>query len=150
MITGTVDTTRSRSVTRRSCFWISAQSRACTGAKSIGPSGVHSKCLKYRLTATAWLNFPKTHKIDWVSAQHVEKMAPDEFNRTPPEAQGMKEGEELWEVEKVIRERVYGRRRHRQLLVKWKHWPTNRATWEFEANLQEDMDKEALGDGGPV
>jgi transposase InsO family protein len=90
------------------------------------------------------LDFPKTHRLDWVSAQHVERLATDKFDRTPPEAEGIKEGEELWEVEKFMGEREYGRRRHRQFLVKWKHWPTNRATWEFEANLQEDMDKKAL------
>jgi hypothetical protein len=61
-----------------------------------------------------------------------------------PEAVGSKEGEELWEVEKIMGERMYGRLKHRQFLVKWRNWPTNRSTWEFEANLQEDMDEKAL------
>jgi hypothetical protein len=54
-------------------------------------------------------------------------------------ADGMKEGEELWEVERVIGERLFGKARHRQLLIKWKNWPVNRATWEFEEDLTEDI-----------
>jgi hypothetical protein len=50
----------------------------------------------------------------------------------------------MWEVERGIGERRYGRRKHRQFYVKWKHWPINQSTWEFEDNLREDMDHEAL------
>jgi hypothetical protein len=64
------------------------------------------------------LDFPKTHRIDWVPAQHVETLMPDAFYTLPPEAQGMKKGEELWEVEKIIGERVYGSDKHRQFVVK--------------------------------
>jgi hypothetical protein len=90
------------------------------------------------------LNFPKTHKINWVSAQHVERLAEDEFNRPQPEVDDLKEGEELWEVERVIGKRQYGRKKYQQFLIKWKDWPTNRSTWEFEDNLREDMDNGAL------
>jgi hypothetical protein len=90
------------------------------------------------------LNFPRTHKIDWVSTQHVERLSEDEFDRPQPEVEDHKEGEELWEVERVIGERQYGRRKHQQFLIKWRGWPTNQSTWEFEDNLREDMDNEAL------
>jgi hypothetical protein len=53
------------------------------------------------------LDFPTTHKIDWVSVQHVERLAEDEFERVQPEAEGSKEGEALWEIERIIGERLF-------------------------------------------
>jgi hypothetical protein len=47
-------------------------------------------------------------------------------------------------VEAVIGERLYGRAKERQLHIKWQHWPINRATWESERKLREDMDSETL------
>jgi hypothetical protein len=53
------------------------------------------------------LDFQRTQTIDWVSTQHVEKLAPDEFRRMQPEPYGTKEGEELWERAGDRREAIW-------------------------------------------
>jgi hypothetical protein len=90
------------------------------------------------------LEFPPDARIKpTVSRQHVERLPPDAFNRAPPEPE-LIDGEEAYEVEAVIGERLYGRAKEGQLHIKWQNWPINRATWESERKLREDMDSETL------
>jgi hypothetical protein len=93
---------------------------------------------------TVDLEFPSTSKKDpTVSRQHVERLPPDDFGRALPEPE-LIDGEEAYEVEAIIGERLFGKGKERQFRVKWQHWPINHASWEPEAKLQEDMDHDTL------
>ena len=50
------------------------------------------------------------------------------------------EGEDEWEVEKVLDERTKGRAKRKQYLVKWVGWPDSHNTWEDEENLRNAPD----------
>ena len=50
------------------------------------------------------------------------------------------EGEEEWEVEKVLDERTKGRAKRKQYLVKWVGWPDSHNTWEDDENLENASD----------
>jgi hypothetical protein len=89
---------------------------------------------------TVDLEFPPTSKKSpTVSRQHIERLPPDEFDRALPEAE-LIGGEEAYEVEAIIGERLQGKKKERQFRVKWQHWPINDASWEPESRLREDMD----------
>jgi hypothetical protein len=90
------------------------------------------------------LEIPPESRIEpTISRQRIEKLLPDEYNRAPQEPV-LIDGEEAYEVEAVIGERVYGREKEKQFHIKWQHWPINRATWEPEKKWREDMDAETL------
>jgi transposase InsO family protein len=57
------------------------------------------------------------------------------FPRPPPE---LVEGEEVYEVENILRHRRRGR--HHQYYVKWKGYPIEDATWESEDAFSDDGD----------
>jgi hypothetical protein len=62
-----------------------------------------------------------------VSRQHVERLPPDDFGRALPEPE-LIDGEEAYEVEAIIGERLFGKGKERQFRVKWQHWPINHAS----------------------
>jgi hypothetical protein len=86
---------------------------------------------------------PSSRKHPTISRQHIEVLPADEFDRALPEPE-LIDGEEAWEVECIIGERFYGKGKERQFHIKWQHWPINRAIWEPEWRLREDMDPETL------
>jgi hypothetical protein len=93
---------------------------------------------------TVDLEFPPTsRKAPTVSRQHIERLPPDDFNRALPEAE-LIGGEEAYEVEAIIGERLHGKAKERQFRVKWQHWPINDASWEPESRLREDIDQGTL------
>jgi hypothetical protein len=93
---------------------------------------------------TVDLEFPPTSKKSpTVSRQHIERLPPDEFGRALPEAE-LIGGEEAYEVEAIIGERLQGKKKERQFRIKWQHWPINDASWEPESRLREDMDMGTL------
>lgn len=62
-------------------------------------------------------------------------------DRPPPDI--MPDGEEAWEVERIVaqRTRVYGRARRIEYLVKWLGYPDHENTWEPAHNLAHAPDK---------
>jgi hypothetical protein len=93
---------------------------------------------------TVDLDVPKTSKIHrTVSRQHVEKVPNDDFDRALPEPE-LIEGEEAYEAEAIIGDRLYGRNKEPQFKVKWQGWAINHASWEPEYRLREDIDPETL------
>lgn len=76
------------------------------------------------------------------SIQHLEHCpspTSDPFNRSlrPPPIE-VKEGEDAFEVDKIIGKRTFGRRKHIQYRVRWKGYPESESTWEFEKDLRDD------------
>ena len=57
----------------------------------------------------------------------------ENFTLPPPE---IKDGEEVYEVENILRHRKRGR--GYQFLVKWTGYPITEATWEPEASFSDD------------
>jgi hypothetical protein len=93
---------------------------------------------------TVDLDVPQTSKIHrTVSRQHIEKVPNDDFERALLEPE-LIEGEEAYEAEAIIGERLYGRNKERQDKVKWQNWAINHASWEPESRLREDMDPATL------
>jgi hypothetical protein len=93
---------------------------------------------------TVDLEFPSTSKKDpTVSRQHIERVPPDEFDRALPEPE-LIDGEQAWEVEAIIGERIHGKAKEQQFRIKWKGWAINHASWEPEDTLRADMDPETL------
>jgi hypothetical protein len=58
---------------------------------------------------------------------------PQPFNRPPPEAQADSNGDEVWEVERILAARKRGRRQ--EFLVAWRGYPPEENTWEPRASL---------------
>jgi hypothetical protein len=85
------------------------------------------------------LKLPKSWKIHNVF--HATLLRPyaeneiygNNYPRPPPE---LLEGEEVYEVESIIRHK--GRGRSIQYYVKWKGYPITDATWEPESSFSDD------------
>lgn len=97
------------------------------------------------------LDLPDNLKIHpRFSVQHLEHCpAPgsDPYNRPlrhPPIE--IIEGEDAFEVERIIGKRTFGRSKHIQYLVKWKNYPESESTWEFANNLIDDDCGQAIED----
>jgi Chromo (CHRromatin Organisation MOdifier) domain len=58
---------------------------------------------------------------------------PQPFNRPPPEAKRDSNGDQLWDVERIVAVRKRGRTR--QYLVSWKGYPAEENTWEPRSAL---------------
>lgn len=54
------------------------------------------------------------------------------------------EGEDAFEVEKIIGKRTFGRKKHIQYRVKWKGYPESESTWEFMQDLIDDNCEKAI------
>jgi len=67
---------------------------------------------------------------------------PQPFNRPPPEAQADSNGDEVWEVERILAARKRGRRQ--EFLVAWRGYPPEENTWEPRTSLAGAQD--ALAD----
>lgn len=82
------------------------------------------------------------------SIQHLE-LCPspesDPYNRQlRPQHIETIEGEDAYEVEKLIGKRTYGRSKLVQYLVKWRDYPASESTWEFEKDLAKDGCQDAI------
>lgn len=82
------------------------------------------------------------HRI--ISIQHLERLPPDTHGRPQGQPTAIIEGEEAWDVERIVGRRVFGRRKDVQYLVKWKGYDDGQSTWEFATNLAEDVDENTL------
>lgn len=110
--------------------------------KKIGPYPVlevHKRSVK--------LDLPQNLKINpTFSVQHVKKAHIDtEFGRSfRPEPVEASNGEFLWEVEKIVDTRLYGRHKFRQYKVRWKGHENIDDSWLFEDDLLEDGCKQVI------
>lgn len=110
--------------------------------KKLGPYNVievHKRSLKSSL--------PPSVKINPVfSVQHVEKANIDkDFGRPfTPEPVEVSDGEFLWEIDRIVDTRLYGRQRFRQYKVRWKNHTSIDDTWLFEDDLLEDGCEDAI------
>jgi hypothetical protein len=68
---------------------------------------------------------------------------PQPFDRPPPEAQADSNGDEVWEVERIIAARKRGRAK--ECLVVWRGYPPEENTWEPRAMLAKSA-KDALAE----
>ena len=62
----------------------------------------------------------------------------------PPEPEVV-DGEEFWEVDKILDSRISGRWKKLQFLVRWKGYSEGHESWEPEGNLVGTSD-EAIAD----
>jgi hypothetical protein len=61
------------------------------------------------------------------------------FPTQPPPIEVTTEGEQKWEVEKILKKRKF--RNRIEYLVSWKNYPSHESTWEPEWKLMEDVPK---------
>ena len=107
------------------------------GPKRYGPF----KILKQMSPAVYQVEIPKHWKIHNVF--HANLLTPyketelhgPNFTRPPPD---LVDGEEEYEVEKIIDMKQMGRRRKTYYLVKWKGYPTSDNSWEPRENIHVD------------
>ena len=107
------------------------------GPKRYGPF----KILKQMSPVVYWVEIPKHWKIHNVF--HANLITPyketelhgPNFTRPPPD---LVDGEEEYEVEKIIDMKQMGRRRKTYYLVKWKGYPTSDNSWEPWENIHAD------------
>ena len=95
--------------------------------------------------SAAEVDFPASsgiHRI--VSIQHLEKLPVDTHDRPRQEATAVIDGEEAYDVERIIGKRLFGRRRYTQYLVKWKGFEDGQSEWLFEVDLMEDLDVDTM------
>src|SRR5258708_25899135 len=82
--------------------------------------------VNYRLELpTQWSIHPVFH-IDLLTPYHETRMHGENYSRPPPE---LEEGEEEYEVEKILDSRKFGRGRKLQYLIKWKGDPDSENQW---------------------
>jgi hypothetical protein len=112
------------------------------GPKRYGPF----KIMKQLSNAVYRLEIPRHWKIHNVF--HANLLTPyketelhgPNFTRPPPD---LVDGEEEYEVEKILDARPQGRGRKMHYLVKWKGYPTSDNSWEPEENVHaEELIKE--------
>ena len=112
------------------------------GPKQYGPF----KIMKQLSNAVYRLEIPRHWKIHNVF--HANLLTPyketelhgPNFTRPPPD---LVDGEEEFEVEKILDTRPQGRRRKMYYLVKWKGYPISDNSWEPEENIHaEELIKE--------
>jgi hypothetical protein len=60
---------------------------------------------------------------------------PQRFDRPPPEAEADTNGDQLWEVERILAQRKRGRRI--ECLVAWRGYPAEENTWEPRSSLKQ-------------
>ena len=107
------------------------------GPKRYGPFRI----LKQMSPAVYQLEIPKHWKIHNVF--HANLITPyketelhgPNFTRLPPD---LVDGEEEYEVEKIIDMKQMGRRHKTHYLVKWKGYPMSDNSWEPRENIQVD------------
>jgi hypothetical protein len=111
-------------------------------SKYIGPFTIKNKIsdVVYELELPSSLG--RIHPVFHVSRLRIYHNADNQFpSRTQTSSRPLPElldGEEAWEVERILNERV--RRRGRsstiEYLVQWKGYPLHEATWEPSRNLR--------------
>jgi hypothetical protein len=94
--------------------------------------------LKEISSVAYWLELPASWRIHDVF--HASLLSPYQettahgpnFSRPPPD---LIDGEEEYEVERIISHRHHGRSQTLQYLVKWKGYPESDNTWEPTAQI---------------
>ncbi|KAL3685904.1 hypothetical protein R1sor_003926 [Riccia sorocarpa] len=122
--------------------WLSTTNLRLIGSRKLNPRYIGPFTIQQRIGAVAYkLELPssmKIHPVFHVSLlrrhvpRPVELGAPNAA-RPPP---ALIDGEEEFEVERILQKRTRGLRRQRiEYLVQWKGYPLYEATWEPAANL---------------
>ena len=78
---------------------------------------------------------------------HVNRLSPWKGNEVngilpPPPEPEIVEGEEFYEVEKILDSRLFGRWKKLQFLVRWKGYDEGHDSWEHEDNVVGSADEE--------
>lgn len=112
-------------------------------SKYIGPVEVVSKIsdLVYKLQLP--LSMSRTHNTFHVSRLRRYTPSPPQFSTrvtlppSEPPAELLDNGEEVWEVERILKKRTrrYGRGSRTEYLVKWKNCAVESSTWEPTTSL---------------
>ena len=122
--------------------WLDTRNLKTNHHKKIGPKREGPfEIIKVMGPITYQLNLPKTWKIH--NAFHVTLLRQYKetevyganFPQPPPE---LIEGEEVYEVENILRHQKRGR--SYQYYVKWKGYPISEASWELEEVFSNDGD----------
>ncbi len=80
-----------------------------------------------------WLELPPNWRIHNVfhapllTPYHETTVHGPNFTRPPPD---LIDGEEEYEIERIVAHRQFGRSKHLQYLIKWKGYPESDNTWE--------------------
>ncbi|KAL3700980.1 hypothetical protein R1sor_019002 [Riccia sorocarpa] len=122
--------------------WLSTTNLKLIGCRKLNPRFIGPFTIKRRIGTVAYeLDLPSTmriHPVFHVSLLRRYVSRPPELGaandaRLPP---GLIEGEEEFEVERILQKRTRGLRGQRvEYLVQWKGYPLYEATWEPVANL---------------
>ncbi|KAL3699316.1 hypothetical protein R1sor_017338 [Riccia sorocarpa] len=122
--------------------WLSTTNLKLIGCRKLNPRFVGPFTIKRRIGTVAYeLDLPSTmriHPVFHVSLLRRYVSRPPELGaandaRPPPD---LIEGEEEFEVERILQKRTRGLRGQRvEYLVQWKGYPLYEATWEPVANL---------------
>ena len=86
----------------------------------------------YRLTLPPSMKIHPTFHIDLLSPFVETASHSPNYMRPPPE---IIEGEEEWEVDKVLQSRHFGRTKTLQYLVRWKGFPPSKDSWVPESDI---------------
>lgn len=111
------------------------------GSKRLGPfevvekTGTHT----YRLKLPTWM---KIH--DNINVNRLSPWKGNEINGElpPPPEPEVVEGEERYEVEKILDSRIFGRWKTLQFLVRWKGYHEGYDEWVSEKNIDADEEIE--------
>ncbi|KAL3701254.1 hypothetical protein R1sor_019276 [Riccia sorocarpa] len=122
--------------------WLSTTNLKLIGCRKLNPRFIGPFTIKRRIGTVAYeLDLPSTmriHPVFHVSLLRRYVSRPPELGaandaRPPPD---LIEGEEEFEVERILQKRTRGLRGQRvEYLVQWKGYPLYEATWEPVANL---------------
>jgi hypothetical protein len=110
-------------------------------ARRTGPFKITAQVgpVAYRLQLPRSWKLHNTFHVSLLSPAHIDKeLHPDEVDdalRPPPD---IVDGEEEYEVERVLEHK--GNKRKRSYLIKWKNYPISEATWEPKKNLKHAKD----------
>ena len=102
-----------------------------------GPFRVEKKIgeVAYKVTLPEQWEIHNVFHVDLLSPYTETEEHGANYERPAPE---FIEGEDLWEVEKVLDTRLYGRRRKRQYLVSWKGFPQSENSWVNHEDMNAD------------
>jgi hypothetical protein len=89
------------------------------------------------------VDFPRgIHRI--VSVMHLEKLPKDKYGRQEDSRPARQKAEQKWEIDAIIGERKFGKKRYQQFRIRWSGQPLNDTTWEFEDDLAGDIPRKEL------
>jgi hypothetical protein len=99
-----------------------------------GPFKVAAKLspVTYRLTLPPSMKIHPVFHVDLLTRYRETEAHGPNYERPAPD---IIDGEPEWEVEKIIKSRLFGRRRELQFLVRWKGFPSSEDSWVPEPEM---------------